>query len=63
MALNPFANAVAFTTNTFTTVTGTQPTDWTSAVGKYYKKSMIGTYIGINGNNVTYQTGEFYQIN
>lgn len=63
MALNPFANAVAFTTNTFTTVTGTQPTDWASAVGKYYKKSTIGTYIGINGNNVTYQTGEFYQIN
>lgn len=63
MALNPFANAVAFTTNTFTTVTGAQPADWTTAVGKYYKKSTIGTYIGINGNNVTYQTGEFYQIN
>lgn len=63
MAMNPFANAVAFTTNTFTTVTGSQPTDWTTAVGKYYKKSAIGTYIGINGNNATYQTGEFYQIN
>lgn len=63
MALNPFANAVAFTTNTFTTVTGTQPADWATAVGKYYKKSTIGTYIGINGNNVTYQTGDFYQIN
>lgn len=63
MSLNPFANAVAFTTNTFTTVTGVQPTDWTTAIGKYYKKSTIGTYIGINGNNTTYQAGEFYQIN
>lgn len=63
MALNPFANMVAFTTNTFTSVTGeSAPADWSSAVGKYYQKSAAGTYTAINGANVTYVSGSFYVI-
>lgn len=63
MALNPFANMVAFTTNTFTAVTGdSAPDDWTTAVGKYYTKSDAGTYTAINGTNTTYVSGTFYVI-
>lgn len=62
MALNPFANMVAFTTNTFTSVTGDSPADWSTAVGKYYQKSAAGTYTAINGANVTYVSGSFYVI-
>lgn len=63
MALNPFANMVAFTTNTFTSVTGdSAPADWATAVGKYYQKSNAGTYTAINGANVTYVSGSFYVI-
>lgn len=63
MALNPFANMVAFTTNTFTSVTGdSAPADWATATGKYYQKSAAGTYTAINGANVTYVSGSFYVI-
>lgn len=63
MALNPFANMVAFTTNTFDSVTGdSAPDDWTTAVGKYYTKSDAGTYTAINGANTTYVSGSFYVI-
>ena len=63
MALNPFANMVAFTTNTFTSVTGdAAPADWSTAVGKYYKRSDAGTYTAINGTNTTYVSGDFYVI-
>lgn len=62
MSMNPFANSVAFTTNTFETVTGSQPADWATAVGKYYRKSTTGTYIAINGANTTYVDGDFYVI-
>lgn len=63
MALNPFANMVAFTTNTFTAVKGdSAPTDWATAVGKYYTKSDAGTYTAINGANTTYVSGDFYVI-
>lgn len=63
MSLNPFANAVAFTTATFEAVTGSQPADWTTAVGKYYRKSEAGTYIAVVGANTTYVSGDFYSIN
>lgn len=63
MALNPFANMVAFTTNTFTAVTDdSAPSDWTTAVGKYYTRSDAGTYTAINGANTTYVSGDFYVI-
>lgn len=63
MALNPFANMVAFTTNTFTAVTGdSAPADWSTAVGKYYTRSDAGTYTAINGANTTYVSGDFYVI-
>lgn len=63
MALNPFANMVAFTTNTFTSVTGdSAPADWVTAVGKYYTRSDAGTYTAINGANTTYVSGDFYVI-
>ena len=63
MALNPFANMVAFSTNTFTSVTGdSAPADWSTAVGKYYQKSDAGTYTAINGANTTYVSGSYYVI-
>lgn len=63
MALNPFANMVAFTTNTFTAVTGdSAPADWATAFGKYYTRSDAGTYTAINGANTTYVSGDFYVI-
>lgn len=62
MALNPFANMVAFTTNTFTAVTGNKPNDWETAIGKYYTKSEAGTYTAINGANTTYQADTYYVI-
>ena len=63
MALNPFANMVAFSTNTFTSVTGgSAPADWSTAVGKYYQRSDAGTYTAINGANTTYVSGSYYVI-
>lgn len=61
MALNPFANIVAFTTNTFTLVSE-EPADWTTAVGKYYTKNEAGLYIGIKGADETFVADTFYVI-
>ena len=62
MALNPFANMVAFTTNTFTVVTGdSAPADWSTAVGKYYKRSDAGTYTATASTSNTNYAVSNYQ--
>ena len=61
MALNAFANIVAFTTNTFTLVSE-EPADWATAVGKYYTKNEAGLYIGIKGADETFVADTFYVI-
>lgn len=61
MALNPFANCVAFTTNTFSPLE-TEPEDWATAVGKYFVKTESGLYVGIKGANETFIADTFYVI-
>ena len=62
MALNPFANMVAFTTNTFTGNRAISPmTGKVLSVNTMQSQRQV-TYTAINGANTTYQTDTYYVI-
>lgn len=60
MALSPFANAVVFSTDTFTALTE-QPEDWTTAYTDYYVKSGTSyVQLGEYSETPEFESGKYY---
>lgn len=60
MALDPFANAVVFTTDTFTALTE-EPADWSTTYTDYFVKTgTTYTQLGEYSTPPTFEAGKFY---
>lgn len=59
LSLSPFANAIAFTTDVFTAVTGEAPADWSN--GDYYAKTGESyTPLPKGDSRPEYESGKYY---